>query len=467
MFAKPAHDLLRPLGVWVGVTGTDDDNHSDKENSAPLFSTDTTSTPILTPNSTAIPLPQSPVNVSPPSFDDSASTEESSHEGDEDTLLDMDSNEDAPLGMDFDDFLPNSIEGLEADEQPEAFSKTLIVDGRTYLKSCVVASLGSNRSKKVTMRTLRVRGIALEDFHNSQLNELDPDNMEDGDFMKKGDLVAVLVRSGDRICMAVLEVVGFHFDQEKGTRTIAPLEDLKTLANKIKISGQIVGLSASTMSSSWVWTKNYLALNASPRDNKLTRHQFVIQVPSCLAHPLAPTIAAKSVSDFQLDASCFPTWRLELSELDEVLNALWESLEPNTEKIIGNANLLPKIISPQLPYCNSSKEEHFVIQNLPEGLISTPKLATKGIIPCFLCGVKMELRKMRNHIKHHILHSMRETEDQAEKKLQPVGLNPCGFCGRDGCITQLKIKTRGPGVTITSSCPYHYSGMIYKAAAKC
>ncbi|KZP04749.1 hypothetical protein FIBSPDRAFT_904039 [Athelia psychrophila] len=121
------------------------------------------------------------------------------------------------------------------------------------------------------------------------------------------DLVAVLAHSGKRICMAVLEVVGFNFDNEKGTRTIVPLKGLKVLANKIKISGQIIDLSASASSSSWVWTKDYVALNASPRDNKLTHHQFVIQVPSCLAHPLAPTIAAKSVSNFQLDASCYPT----------------------------------------------------------------------------------------------------------------------------------------------------------------
>jgi hypothetical protein len=40
---------------------------------------------------------------------------------------------------------------MEESVEPEAFSETLIVDGKEFLKSSVVASLSSNRSKKVTM----------------------------------------------------------------------------------------------------------------------------------------------------------------------------------------------------------------------------------------------------------------------------------------------------------------------------
>lgn len=47
--------------------------------------------------------------------------------------------------------------------------------------------------------------------------------------------------------------------------------------------------------------------------------------------------------------------------------------------------------------------------------------------------------------------------------LRPVGVEPCGFCGLDGCRTQLTIK-KGGTTSITSSCPYHYSTMSYKAA---
>ena len=46
-----------------------------------------------------------------------------------------------------------------------------------------------------------------------------------------------------------------------------------------------------------------------------------------------------------------------------------------------------------------------------------------------------------------------------------MGDNPCGFCGLDGCITQLLIK-KGGGFTITSNCQYHYAQMQYRAAAQ-
>ena len=46
-----------------------------------------------------------------------------------------------------------------------------------------------------------------------------------------------------------------------------------------------------------------------------------------------------------------------------------------------------------------------------------------------------------------------------------VGENPCGFCGQDNCLTQLKLKKNG-SYSIASNCPYHYSGMHYKKAAK-
>jgi hypothetical protein len=53
--------------------------------------------------------------------------------------------------------------------------------------------------------------MALEDIHNSRskLNELDPEDLEDGDIMQRKDLVGVLVQSGHRICLAVVKVTAF------------------------------------------------------------------------------------------------------------------------------------------------------------------------------------------------------------------------------------------------------------------
>lgn len=44
--------------------------------------------------------------------------------------------------------------------------------------------------------------------------------------------------------------------------------------------------------------------------------------------------------------------------------------------------------------------------------------------------------------------------------LLEVRPNPCRFCSREECITQLKVPAEGAKSTI-SNCPYHYKGMQY------
>ena len=192
--------------------------------------------------------------------------DEDGEEEDGDNNDNDDENGDIILGMDLEDFLPESTGELENDAEPESFSNVLTVDGKSYLKSSLVASLSSHRSKKVTIPTLRVRGVALEDLHNSRLDELDPDNLEEGDYMKRGDLAAILVQSGDKICMAVLEVAGFQFGKEKTTRVVATLDDLEDSTKQIKISGQVIVMQQPSAFSSWEWTRNYLPIDTNAKD---------------------------------------------------------------------------------------------------------------------------------------------------------------------------------------------------------
>ena len=85
-------------------------------------------------------------------------------------------------------------------------------------------------------------------------HELNADN--DVDLMKKSDLAACLVRSGTKICLAVIEVVGFLFKNDKVVKSTATMDDLEDTNKQIKVVGQIVHLkmSSSTMRS-WDWTK--------------------------------------------------------------------------------------------------------------------------------------------------------------------------------------------------------------------
>jgi hypothetical protein len=274
-----------------------------------------------------------------------------------------------------------------------------------------VASLSSNRSKKITIQTLRVWGVALEDLHNSRYDKLDPEDMEDVDYMKKRDLATTLVQSGNRICIAVLEVTGFQFPKEKVVRTVATLDDLENPNNQIKISGQIIDLHTSSPSF-WEWTKDYLSLDNSPQKKKLTHHQYVLEIPSCLSHPLAYSVSAKPVSGSSQDKSYYPTWKLASSDLHAVLDSLWESLEPETEKIIGNVELLPIINnSDSLPYHDHNNNDTLFIENLLECLIPQRKLTSKDKISCLLCGEGMTLNKMRDHVGSHILHAFRNAQD--------------------------------------------------------
>ncbi|EKM54657.1 uncharacterized protein PHACADRAFT_53412, partial [Phanerochaete carnosa HHB-10118-sp] len=83
---------------------------------------------------------------------------------------------------------------------------------------------------------------------------------------------------------------------------------------------------------------------------------------------------------------------------------------------------------------------------------------------CYLCQRKVQIYRMRGHVDQHILWARRSIEDVSLKTA--IGLEPCGFCGRDRtCFTQLRQKAgRGQGYNIISNCLYHYQKMNYTSA---
>ncbi|KAJ7840641.1 hypothetical protein B0H13DRAFT_1556165, partial [Mycena leptocephala] len=97
---------------------------------------------------------------------------------------------------------------------------------------------------------------------------------------------------------------------------------------------------------------------------------------------------------------------------------------------------------------------------VPAHLTPKAKLNASNSVACFICGTMMKLPVMRNHVGHHILLALHQRADP--KATTPVGADPCGFCGRDGCHTQLVGMSK-----ITSDCGYHYARMAYKTAKNC
>jgi hypothetical protein len=181
-FSSPQYDLLRPTGSYVGVRETLDDARSEKERTTPLSRPET----VLTQTESA----DNPViqNV------ESTKNTEEQTDRDKSGYNDCDHDFDDPPDMDIENFLPDSPNDIDNDAEPETFSKWLELDGKQVLKTSVVATLSTAFSKKLSVRTLQNMGMTLEGFLNFRKHdELDPDNMDGQDFMKKRDPVAFLI----------------------------------------------------------------------------------------------------------------------------------------------------------------------------------------------------------------------------------------------------------------------------------
>ncbi|KAF8981385.1 hypothetical protein BDQ17DRAFT_1438441 [Cyathus striatus] len=130
------------------------------------------------------------------------------------------------LEDDLESLLPDTVGGKY--ESEKTFSNTLERNGKKYLKNSLVASLTSNHSQKVTMRPLRVQGMAIEDLYKQSKfqNVAVPSAENSAPCMKSTDLCAFLARVGKEICLAVLAVVGFRYkEKDAQTRSIATEED--------------------------------------------------------------------------------------------------------------------------------------------------------------------------------------------------------------------------------------------------
>lgn len=106
---------------------------------------------------------------------------------------------------------------------------------------------------------------------------------------------------------------------------------------------------------------------------------------------------------------------------------------------------------------------------MPEHLVRKKKYSGKDQVKCYLCPEVLKLSAMRGHVGRHILHALRNSPYTGIRHGNKLGNNPCGFCGRDGCITLLRSRPNAPrntAPTILSTCDYHYDRMQYGTARK-
>ncbi|KAI0314863.1 hypothetical protein OF83DRAFT_1043275, partial [Amylostereum chailletii] len=185
---------------------------------------------------------------------------------------------------------------------------------------------------------------------------------------------------------------------------------------------------------------------------------FSVRIPGPCVHELAPSVTVSSAG-----AKNDLSWLISTSQLDNACKLAWELMGPQTDTIIGNIELLPRTDTQQLPY-QDARHEFWVIKDLPPHL-RVHNLKPDDVVDCKLCGELKKIRNMRDHVGRHLLCNLYGAPQPI--RLLPgklIGFNPCGWCGEDGCTIQL-TKTPQGSSKITSSCPYHYAGMIYSRAA--
>ncbi|KDR69600.1 hypothetical protein GALMADRAFT_77244 [Galerina marginata CBS 339.88] len=327
-----------------------------------------------------------------------------------------------------------------------------------HIDALMAERLVSDRARKSTMRTLRAQGVTIAETITRRGQKLQsPENANDMNMVKAGDLGAFLVRVGDNVGLAVGEILNFRQGTSRNNLKEVNIDEIETeIGDKATtVALQVLDLSptvitdGATPNFTWKWTKKYLQTLTS-KDGVTSQRHFAVRIPGKNFYPLGP--------DVMIDDEDMPVWTVENSDLQAALNDAWESLNPDADEIVSNIESLPEIFGTSLPYKSSAGIPQLYVTNLP---IQLTKLKAKDEIPCRICKKIVHLNEMRNHVGQHILRSLRTREFE----LPQIGLNPCGWCGLEGCKTQL-IRT-AKKTTISSNCAYHYRKMVYSRANTC
>ncbi|KZV81507.1 hypothetical protein EXIGLDRAFT_779657 [Exidia glandulosa HHB12029] len=486
-FSRPDYDVLRPDGHYVGVSGpTPEDERSERVE------------PTVTPHipRAAVPVDAATVPVSGNAIEPSTCDEVSELDQPDDARLDLPpSTEDClPDGIDFDDLFPDTLPHGD-DSPPPVLSTEPVVSGTLQFpktlddgkggqiwKSALLSTLSADRTRTVTVRTLRAQGITLEDLRRkSQLTRFDEPAVPDDGSVKTGNIMGFLARVGTSYALALLEISEFVLPS--GARKLSLSREQfesSTADPHTKAIGQVLQLREAqdpSDSDVWLWTRRYISQDGDS-DARSTLARFSFEVPTAFLHAVTPELVEEeqeaSTTPSGLPSSPPPsppstliTWSFSTAHLDDVLEEAWQALDPESEDILLNLNALPTVKNTtDLPYGSHKRGPVFVVRDVPAYLQPEPKHTDPDTkLPCYLCGTSVSLRKMRDHVGRHILRFFRDVEDTLLRDETILPDEPCGFCGRDTCVTAISYVKNRASPRIHSSCGYHYEGMRYSSAS--
>jgi hypothetical protein len=240
--------------------------------------------------------------------------------------------------------------------------RTLDVNGKACYKSSLVASLSTPDARRVSVRTLRVQGVTLQNLLKRRAtgsHHAGTDGHDATDYIRSTDLIAALVRSGSGdICLCVFSIVGFtNSPGLKVTHTQISWDDFDKNIEKTYVVAQALELEwIDSDQPRWEWTHNHLSMSSKVVPGQaISQKNYAISIPARSIHPLAPEECRRTSPSSHLESRA--TWSLDAAQLDTALDDLWADLEPESEDIFNHLLALPTVsISTPLPYSKDDGE---------------------------------------------------------------------------------------------------------------
>lgn len=253
-----------------------------------------------------------------------------------------------------------------------------------HIDAIVAERLTSDRARKSTTRTLRARGVTVDETIRRRTQHLNSESTlaSNTPMAKSGDLGGFLVRISASIVLAVGEVLNFRQGTSRTNLMSVSIADIETKSGpkQTSIAVQVLDLTiqpsahfGNLTNLNWYWSTNFVQVQASREGVSNTAH-YTLRIPGHNFALLGSTIA--------IDHNGKSVWSLLDKDLRSAMNFLWNNLNPDGDEIINNLQVSNPPVQPR-------------------------KLDSKDIIPCKICKEPRKLSAMRNHVGRHILQSLR------------------------------------------------------------
>ncbi|KAJ7657436.1 hypothetical protein DFH06DRAFT_1090907 [Mycena polygramma] len=328
-------------------------------------------------------------------------------------------------------------------------------------KASIIATLFNSDYKRLaTTRLLRVRCYS-KDGHRPSLNHVEISGEHS---FSVGDPAVALIRTHNTVAAAVVRVTVLLKNNVRVGQV--DVEDIGSADSQVSAMAQVLimsdvyipGRDGVESTRKWVWTGDYTKfepLNGTVSAVEAgTRKALTIKVPGALLHPLDPEVEGIDVLPFlkkeeMRSKNHLTTSSVSDSDFSAIVSVMYENLDVQTL-----IQLLPKHgVCNDLPYLRYNGAAAFVLNAATQSLVQARKDNLEKIA-CFQCHAYIKPDDARSHVGGHILLAICGVQEPllAEQVALP---DPCGFCGRSGCKTD--VVKKGKALKAVSECSRQHS----------